>query len=297
MAARGVGTLGDVVMADRHEEDAPALRHDGPGQGGDLLEGARLRLHVSGRGFLSHALGERAHQARPRQEAHRVRLGALTLVRGLEDADEGVCADLVVAGQAGAVLEGQPDVLFLGYNAQEDYGDVPLSEERFWEGNPKFYTERMKWRIWSKLYHALAFADYTKPMEDGNFVFMNAVYFGSKTIKQLEQLPNAKPAIAQCLEFTKEVIHDIFKPKAIVCFSVADGFDALNTSFGFESVISFCPNRILPDGTKLECKWGLKLGIWNGIPVIGMPHPSARGISNDDWGTIAYALKDLLYRK
>ena len=80
----------------------------------------------------------------------------------------------------------------------------------------------MKWRIWSKPYHALAFADYTKPMEDGNFVFMNAVYFGSKTIKQLEQLPNAKPAIARCLEFTKEVIHDIFKPKAIVCFSVAD---------------------------------------------------------------------------
>ena len=199
--------------------------------------------------------------------------------------------------QSKPVLEHQPDVLFLGYNAQEDYGYVPLSEERFWEGNPSFYADRMKWRIWSKPYHALAFADYTKPMEDGNFVFMNAVYFGSKTIKQLEQLPNAKPAIAQCLEFTKEVIHDVFKPKAIVCFSVADGFDALNTSFGFESVISFHPNRILPDGTKLECKWELKLGIWNGIPVIGMPHPSARGISNDDWGTIAYALKNLLYRK
>jgi hypothetical protein len=200
--------------------------------------------------------------------------------------------------QSKPVLEGQPDVLFLGYNAQEDYPYESPSEERFWEGNPDFYdTRRMKWRIWSKPYHALAFADYTKPMEDGNFVFMNAVYFGSKTIKQLEQLPNAKPAIAQCLEFTKEVIHDIFKPKAIVCFSVASGFDVLNTSFGFESVISFCPNRILPDGTKLECKWELKLGIWNGIPVIGMPHPSARGISNDDWGTIAYTLKNLLYRK
>lgn len=199
--------------------------------------------------------------------------------------------------QSKPVLDKQPEVLFLGYNAQEDFGYVPISEERFWEGNPEFHTNRMKWRIWSKPYHALAFAQYTEPMEEGNFVFMNAVYFGSKTIAQLERLPNAKPAIAQCHEYTKEVIHDIFQPKAIVCFSIADGFDALNQAFGFESIVSFQPSRIAPNGTKLECKWEMKLGIWNGIPVIGMPHPSAPGISNDDWGTIAYTLKNLLYKK
>lgn len=197
--------------------------------------------------------------------------------------------------QSKPLLDKQADVLFLGYNAQEDFGYVPISEERFWEGNPDFYANRMKWRIWSKPYNALAFAGYTKPMEDDNFIFMNAVYFGSKTIAQLESLANAKPAIAQCLEYTKEVIHDIFQPKTIVCFSIADGFDALNKAFGFDSVISFYPSRIAPNGTKLEGKWEMKLGIWNGIKVIGMPHPSARGISNDDWGTIAYALKNLLY--
>ena len=99
---------------------------------------------------------------------------------GLTLGDGGRCCSVF---QSKPVLEHQPDVLFLGYNAQEDYGYVPLAEERFWEGNPSFYADRMKWRIWSKPYHALAFAGYTKPMEDGNFVFMNAVYFGIKTIK------------------------------------------------------------------------------------------------------------------
>lgn len=31
----------------------------------------------------------------------------------------------------------------------------------------------------------MKFANYTKPMEDGNFVFMNAFYFGSSKIRQL----------------------------------------------------------------------------------------------------------------
>lgn len=197
--------------------------------------------------------------------------------------------------QSKPALDKQPEVLFLGYNAQEDYGYVPISEERFWEGNPEFYANRMKWRIWSKLYHALAFAQYTEPMEEGNFVFMNAVYFGSKTIAQLERLPNAKTAISQCYEYTREVIHDIFAPKAIVCFSIADGFDALNQAFGFESVVSFKPSGII-NGVKIECKWEIKLGLWNGVSVIGIPHPSAR-ISNDDWGIIAYTLKNLLHQR
>lgn len=199
--------------------------------------------------------------------------------------------------QSKPVLDRQPEVLFLGYNAQEDFGYIPISEERFWEGNPDFYTNRMKWRIWSKLYHAMAFADYTEPMEDGNFVFMNAVYFGSKNITQLERLPNAKPAISQCLEYTKELILEIFKPKAIVCFSLDKGFTPLHQAFKFESIESFYPSRTIADNKELQCKWEMKTATWNGIPIIGMPHPSAPGISNDDWGTIAYALRDFLSKK
>ena len=83
--------------------------------------------------------------------------------------------------QSKPVLNIQPDILFLGYNANEDYGYAGIERKRFWEGNLSFYEEGARykdpWKMW--------YRPYTKPMEDGNFAFMNAVYFGSSKIRQL----------------------------------------------------------------------------------------------------------------
>lgn len=104
--------------------------------------------------------------------------------------EEGRCCSVF---QSKPVLNKQPDVLFLGYNAHENYGYTGIDRKRFWKGNPSFYEEgaryRDPWKIWYRPYNAMKFAHYTEPMEDGNFVFMNAVYFGSSKIQQLERIP------------------------------------------------------------------------------------------------------------
>lgn len=197
--------------------------------------------------------------------------------------------------QSKPVLDKQPNVLFLGYNANEDYGYTAVDRNRFEEGNPSFYEEgaryRAPWKIWYRLYNAMKFVHYTKPMEEGNFVFMNAVYFGSSKIQQLERIPNIRPAIDKCLEFTKEVITEIFRPKVIVCFSIPDCYDRLNWKFSFDAVISFSPSHII-NNKPYQCKQTIKMGLWEGIPIIGIPHPS--GLHNhDDWGVIAHFLKTI----
>ena len=198
--------------------------------------------------------------------------------------------------QSKPVLDKRPEVLFLGYNAHEDYGYTAIDRNRFEEGNPSFYEEgarfRTPWKIWYRPYNAMKFAHYTKPMEDGNFVFMNAVYFGSSKIRQLECIPNIQPAIDKCLEFTKEAIIEIFRPKVIVCFSISDCFDRLNLKFRFDAVVSFSPSHIIND-KPYQCKKIIRMGLWEGIPVIGLPHPPTRDFSNDDWGVIAHFLKTI----
>lgn len=197
--------------------------------------------------------------------------------------------------QSKPVLDKRPDVLFLGYNVHEDHGYTGVDKQRFWEGNPSFYEEGARyqepWKIWYRPYNAMKFAHYTKPMEDGNFIFMNAIYFGSSKIQQLERIPNIQPAIDKCLEFTKEVIIDIFHPRVVVCFSIPDCFDRLNQNFGFDAVVSFSPSHII-NGKPYQCKETIKMGLWKGVPIIGIPHPS--GLHNhDDWGVIAHFLKTI----
>ena len=197
--------------------------------------------------------------------------------------------------QSKPVLDKQPDVLFLGYNANEDYGYAGIERKRFWEGNPSFYEEgaryKYPWKVWYRPYNAMKFANYTKPMEDGNFVFMNAVYFGSSKIRQLERIPDIQPAIDKCLEFTREVVTDIFRPKVIVCFSIPDCFDRLNMKFKFDAIVSFPPSHTI-NGKSYQCKQVIRMELCEGIPIIGIPHPS--GLHNhDDWGVIAHVLKTI----
>ncbi len=191
--------------------------------------------------------------------------------------------------QSKPVLDKQPQVLFLGYNAQEDFGYVSVDKERFYEGNSYFYSQRDKWRIWKRLYGAFKWAECLEPLTDGNFVFMNAVYFGTKNINQLKNINHSREAIEQCLEFTSEVIQDIFKPKSIVCFSIPECFNPLKSKYNFTDIEIITPKLL--NGQDAEIK--IHKGLWNGIPVYGIPHPSAH-LSNDSMGAIALYLKEKL---
>ena len=201
--------------------------------------------------------------------------------------------------QSKPVLDKRPDVVFLGYNAHEDWGFTTVDRNRFYEGNPFFYGNngqaryKAPWRVWYKLYDAMKWAGCTKPMNDGNFVFMNAVYFGSATIRQLESLPNSKSAIEKCLQLTQRLLLEIFRPKCIVCFSVQNCFNLIDKQFKFANVTTIRPQRIV-DGKQLVAKHLVKTGYWDGIKIVGIPHPSLP-ISNDDWGTIALFLKNEIY--
>lgn len=197
------------------------------------------------------------------------------------------------AMQSRPVLNKSPEVVFLGYNAHEDAGWIPekgADRNRFYTGNPYFYTEgKTKWPVWSKLYGAMKWARCTRPMDDGNFVFMNAVYFGSAGIAQLKTIPESGGAIAECLRFTERAINEIFRPKLVVCFSIPDLFDPLAARFGFRKVETLhpvnTPNHI--------SKKAVKRGWWGDCKIIGIPHPSG-AVSYDDLGAIALFIKQEL---
>ena len=201
--------------------------------------------------------------------------------------------------QSAPILDKHPDVVFLGYNAHEDWGFTGIDYTRFYLGNPAFYANngqaRYKdpWRIWYKLYNAMKWAKCTTPMEEGNFVFMNAVYFGSSTIKQLENLPNSKNAIDKCIQFSNRLLTEVLQPKCIICFSVQNCFNPIDKQIKFSEVTSLYPQRTIGD-KQLVSKHLVKRGYWNNIKVLGIPHPSS-AISNDDWGTIALFLKNEIY--
>ena len=134
-------------------------------------------------------------------------------------------------------------------------------------------------------------------------MFFNAVYFGSDNIQEMKSIPESAEAIDRCLDFTNEVIQDIFNPKCVVCFSIPDCFDLLNLKFHFTDIRSIkLDENIAPHLAEFAIKKSWKSGVpnsnrtiktalWNGIPVYGIPHPS--GLNNyDDWGLIALFLRN-----
>jgi len=86
---------------------------------------------------------------------------------------------------------------------------------------------------------------------------------------------------------------EIFRPKCIVCFSVQNCFNLIDKQFKFANVTTIRPQRIV-DGKQLVAKHLVKIGYWDDIKIVGIPHPSLP-ISNDDWGTIALFLKNEIY--
>ena len=213
--------------------------------------------------------------------------------------------------QSKPILEKQPDVVFLGYNPHEewDFYKEEVTKTRFYEGNPSFYKkennkkERNNWRVW-RLSGMFDWAGYSKPVEDGNFIFFNAIYFGTNNIARFKRIKGSVEAIEKCLVFTEEVIQKVFRPKCIVCFSVKDCFLLLNNRFKFDNIITIDTaketNVSIIDFVKskksggwketLSCTKPVLKASWNGIPIYGIPHPSS-SISNNDLGAIALYLR------
>lgn len=212
--------------------------------------------------------------------------------------------------QSKPILDKQPDVVFLGYNPHETGPVLTLEKirERFYKGNESFYSDDRKnkniWRVW-RYEDSFKWANYSTPIEDGHFIFFNAVYFGTNSIDEFESIKGYKEAIDKCHEYTEEVIHSIFRPKCVVCFSVEDCFDRLNMKFHFQQVklvntAEETDENILNEAQTIckpkwnyiyKCPWPIKKALWNNIPVYGIPHPSWPSLSLDDMGAIALYLK------
>lgn len=210
--------------------------------------------------------------------------------------------------QSKPILDRQPDVVFLGYNPHEswEFYKEEINPERFYEGNKSFYSSARKnkniWRVW-RYEDSFKWANYNTPVEDGRFIFFNAVYFGTNSIDEFERIKGSKDAIDKCYEFTEEVIQSIFRPKCVVCFSVEDCFDRLNTKFHFQQVKTVITaeetEKSIFDEVLSSNKWNhicnctkiVKRALWNDIPVYGIPHASRRDLLRDDRAAIALYLK------
>lgn len=192
--------------------------------------------------------------------------------------------------QSRPVLDKDVDVVFLGCNPQENFGYCGVDRDRFWNGNKYFYNDdkhtnndaMYHWKVWGKLYEALKWLKNTQPMEDGHYVFMNAFYFGTRDLSQLEKISHIQEAKEQCIRFTDEVIHEIFRPKLIVCFSVSGCFDVIDKYVKFVDVSASIPEY---PNANYHSKKTVKVGYWKGIRVLGIPHPSQQ-ISNDEMGCV-----------
>lgn len=123
-------------------------------------------------------------------------------------------------------------------------------------------------------------------MTDGNFVFMNLVCYGSDKISDIKD----QEAICESMKISTQFIQ-LLHPKVIVCFSVNDVYlklkEYLGEEFRFSHTILFTRDGID------TCLQRIKVGYWNDIKVIGIPHPS-QSINNDDLGDIAVFLRDAM---
>lgn len=186
--------------------------------------------------------------------------------------------------QTPPVLDKHPDIVWLGFNPHEPYEYAGVNRERFYKGNPCWGGEKTEWKIWRPVYETFQHIGFPHPVTDGNFVLMNAFYFGSDDMDEMKHLPDWRSVRDRCLDFTSDLIRNIYKPKAVVCFSISECFNRLNDRFHFENVERFHPLSEKGEPVKQE----MAKGVWGDIPVYGTVHPSAPAFG--------YAYRDAMAR-
>lgn len=177
------------------------------------------------------------------------------------------------AMQSPPALSGDCKVLFLGHDAHETDNYYGANRERFFKGNGTFEVAHKKWRYWARPYRSFQRIGRGDILSPGNFMLMNLFYFGGSNINSANA-GMGQQVMQQCISFTEELVSDIIKPKTIVCFSVGSVFNAIRSRF--------------TDIKRIELAERISVlqGVWNGIPVVGMHHPSAPNVSNKYLDTV-----------
>lgn len=180
------------------------------------------------------------------------------------------------------VLGNDINIMFLGHDAHEDkpyfiFENSDYFRERCKTGNDCWGGRNKDWAIWKNLRNSFikVFGESTLMDDMEHLVFTNAIFFtGDKINLVLEQIGTSVES--KCMELTRELAFDILKPKLLVCFSVQDVFDKLIGSIKKEdSNVKLIVKKFKPYHIKHNCA----ITQYNGITILGIPHPSgAHGI-------------------
>ena len=183
-----------------------------------------------------------------------------------------------------------PELLLLGLNPGGDfnYGNVMFSEA-FLQQNPWYfgghnYDPKAQWNILNKLQVTKSVTpELDKLFND--MVYMNLLYFNSIDFSEFishakSKNINGQEVFDKCSQLTKELIFNIIKPKRIICFSIDNCFNRLNSE---NATVSEIIPRLLHYTTI------------QGIKTYGIRHPSAR-YSNLDRQRTGYYLSHEIFK-
>jgi len=204
----------------------------------------------------------------------------------------------VAAMQGRPFFDRQSDILFLGINPAENgvyrEEENAAARQRFYDGNcnpPETWGGRWNWAFNPDNPHnSFTKCGWGDAVRQGNYLFFNAVFFGSPHGGTDIATHNA--IINRCVEFTAEAITGIFRPKCVICFSVAKVFDRLNGVLHLDDVHRM-QGIMHEDGTMMTQR--IMRGEKDGIRFYGVPHLSgARNFSKADFDAIIAAIhKDI----
>jgi hypothetical protein len=170
-----------------------------------------------------------------------------------------------------------PQVLVLGLNPHGTYNYAGQYENNDWKipngMTPDVFVHQNpciggkdSWNIIKKMKVTTSVCkDLDEAFSDSNMMYMNILYFNSDNFAEFQRSFPAywREAFSKCAEFTGFLIHQIVKPKRIVCFGIDKCFNKFIGSEQHTPVEVILPRKLV------KCEVG-------GIPAYGIIHPSAR---------------------
>jgi len=167
-----------------------------------------------------------------------------------------------------------PELLIMGYNPGGDEGDfssipmTPPAEHDYICGNYKM-ANRMRYIFES--------ANMLENLQ--NSVKMNLIFFRTKSASTVKQLPAEN--VTFCYSQTKKII-DSLAPKTILV-------EGLET---FDKLIGLLGVKRMKEHKNIRKKTLMRYSTYNGIKVLGIPHPSgSHGLYNDDLLEIGHLIQ------
>jgi len=141
--------------------------------------------------------------------------------------------------------------------------EVFVQQNQWYYGGKEYRTEKKEWNILKNLRKtSSAHSKLHDLFREENIVYMNILYFNSEDFNEFKKCSGShwKEIFDTCVELSKILIHEILKPKKILCLGIDNCYKSFTTNSNSEVLI---PGVLLK--TKL-----------NNLFVYGMTHPSAR---------------------